>query len=98
MQTVSSVEALRSQVRQWRQAGLSIAFVPTMGNLHDGHIQLVTQAKQQADKVVVSIFVNPTQFGPNEDFASYPRTEQQDQQRLVACDTDLLFLPGVETV
>ncbi len=98
MQTVSSVEALRSQVRQWRQAGLSIAFVPTMGNLHDGHIQLVTQAKQQADKVVVSIFVNPTQFGPNEDFASYPRTEQQDQQRLVACDTDLLFLPGVETL
>lgn len=98
MQTVSSVEALRSQVRQWRQAGLSIAFVPTMGNLHDGHIQLVTQAKQQADKVVVSIFVNPTQFGPNEDFASYPRTEQQDQQRLVACDTDLLFLPSVETL
>lgn len=98
MQTVSSVEALRSQVRQWRQAGLSVAFVPTMGNLHDGHIQLVTQAKQQADKVVVSIFVNPTQFGPNEDFASYPRTEQQDQQRLVACDTDLLFLPSVETL
>lgn len=98
MQTVSSVEALRSQVRQWRQAGFSIAFVPTMGNLHDGHIQLVTQAKQQADKVVVSIFVNPTQFGPNEDFASYPRTEQQDQQRLVACDTDLLFLPSVETL
>ena len=98
MQTVSSVEALRSQVRQWRQAGLSVAFVPTMGNLHDGHIQLVTQAKQQADKVVVSIFVNPTQFGPNEDFASYPRTEQQDQLRLVACDTDLLFLPSVETL
>ncbi len=98
MQTVSSVEALRSQVRQWRQAGLSIAFVPTMGNLHDGHIQLVTQAKQQADKVVVSIFVNPTQFGPNEDFANYPRTEHQDQQRLVACDTDLLFLPSVETL
>lgn len=98
MQTVSSVEALRSQVRQWRQAGLSIAFVPTMGNLHDGHIQLVAQAKQQADKVVVSIFVNPTQFGPNEDFASYPRTEHQDQQRLVACDTDLLFLPSVETL
>lgn len=98
MQTICSVEALRSQVRQWRQAGLSVAFVPTMGNLHDGHIQLVTQAKQQADKVVVSIFVNPTQFGPNEDFASYPRTEQQDQQRLVACDTDLLFLPSVETL
>jgi pantoate--beta-alanine ligase len=98
MQTVSSVEALRSQVRQWRQNGLSVAFVPTMGNLHDGHIQLVNQAKQQADKVVVSIFVNPTQFGPNEDFASYPRTESQDQQRLVACDTDLLFLPSVETL
>ncbi|MFM8341703.1 MAG: pantoate--beta-alanine ligase [Methylomonas sp.] len=98
MQTVSSVEALRSQVRQWRQAGLSVAFVPTMGNLHDGHLQLVNHAKQQADKVVVSIFVNPTQFGPNEDFASYPRTEQQDQQHLVACETDLLFLPSVETL
>ena len=98
MQTVSSVEALRSQIRQWRQAGLSVAFVPTMGNLHDGHLQLVNHAKQQADKVVVSIFVNPTQFGPNEDFASYPRTEHQDQQHLVACETDLLFLPSVETL
>lgn len=95
MQTVTSITALREVVRQWRQAGLSVGFVPTMGNLHAGHIKLVNTAKQQADKVVVSIFVNPTQFGPNEDFASYPRTEQQDKEKLIASGTDLLFLPSV---
>lgn len=96
MQTVKTIKALRANIRQWRQAGQSIAFVPTMGNLHDGHIKLVESARHQADKVVVSIFVNPTQFGPNEDFASYPRTEQQDQDKLIACGADLLFLPPVE--
>ncbi|MGZ5000714.1 MAG: pantoate--beta-alanine ligase, partial [Methylomonas sp.] len=96
MQTVTSIEALRANIRQWRQAGFSVAFVPTMGNLHAGHIKLAATAKQQADKVVVSIFVNPTQFGPNEDFASYPRTEQQDQAKLIECETDLLFLPSAE--
>ncbi|MCQ8117473.1 pantoate--beta-alanine ligase [Methylomonas rosea] len=98
MQTVSSVVALREMVRQWRQAGLSVGFVPTMGNLHAGHIKLVSTARQQADKVVVSIFVNPTQFGPNEDFASYPRTEQQDQEKLLASGADLLFLPSVTEI
>lgn len=96
MQTVTSIEALRANIRQWREAGHSVAFVPTMGNLHAGHIKLATNAKQQADKVVVSIFVNPTQFGPNEDFASYPRTEQQDQAKLIESDTDLLFLPSAD--
>ncbi|MDD1622570.1 MAG: pantoate--beta-alanine ligase [Methylococcaceae bacterium] len=96
MQTVTNIEALRANIRQWRQERQSVAFVPTMGNLHAGHIKLVTTAKQQADKVVVSIFVNPTQFGPNEDFASYPRTEQQDQAKLIECDTDLLFLPSAK--
>ncbi|MEI8572516.1 pantoate--beta-alanine ligase [Methylomonas sp. LW13] len=95
MQIVTSVAALREVIRQWRQAGHSVGFVPTMGNLHAGHIKLVSTAKQQTDKVVVSIFVNPTQFGPNEDFASYPRTEQQDQEKLIASDADLLFLPAV---
>jgi pantoate--beta-alanine ligase len=95
MQIVTSVAALREAIRQWRQAGQSIGFVPTMGNLHAGHIKLVSTAKQQADKVVASIFVNPTQFGPNEDFASYPRTEQQDQEKLMASGADLLFLPAV---
>lgn len=96
MQTVTSIEALRANIRQWRQERQTVAFVPTMGNLHAGHIKLVTTAKQQADKVVVSIFVNPTQFGPNEDFDSYPRTEQQDQAKLIECDTDVLFLPAVK--
>ncbi len=96
MQTVRTVNALRAAVRQWRSDKQSIAFVPTMGNLHDGHIKLVETACQQADKVVVSIFVNPMQFGANEDFASYPRTERQDQDKLIAADADLLFLPAVE--
>ncbi|QPK62205.1 pantoate--beta-alanine ligase [Methylomonas sp. LL1] len=95
MHTVTTIDALRHSIQQWRQAGHSIAFVPTMGNLHAGHFKLIETARQQADKVVVSIFVNPTQFGPNEDFASYPRTERQDSQNLTARGTDLLFLPSV---
>ena len=96
MQTIKTIRALRASIKQWRHDGQSIAFVPTMGNLHAGHIKLVEIACQQADKVVVSIFVNPIQFGPNEDLASYPRTEQQDQDKLIASDADLLFLPPVE--
>jgi len=95
MQTISTVVALRAQIRQWRQAGQRIAFVPTMGNLHAGHLQLVKTARQNADRVVVSIFVNPAQFGPNEDFNNYPRTERLDQALLVECGADLLFLPAV---
>lgn len=96
MQTVTTIEALRRCIRTWRQNAQTIAFVPTMGNLHAGHLSLVQAARQQADRVVVSIFVNPTQFGPNEDFASYPRTEQQDQAQLTASGTDLLFLPSAD--
>lgn len=96
MQTVFSIATLRQTLGQWRQAGLKIAFVPTMGNLHAGHLHLIKTAQSQADKVVVSIFVNPTQFGPNEDFASYPRTEQNDAEQLSTINTDLLFLPSVE--
>ncbi|WP_347988103.1 pantoate--beta-alanine ligase [Methylomonas sp. AM2-LC] len=95
MQTITTIKALRGCIRQWRQAGYSVAFVPTMGNLHAGHIQLVETAKQKADKVVVSIFVNPTQFGVNEDFNSYPRTEQQDQTALQEHSADVLFLPSI---
>jgi pantoate--beta-alanine ligase len=94
MQTITTIKALRGCIRQWRQAGQSVAFVPTMGNLHAGHIQLVETAKQKADKVVVSIFVNPAQFGVNEDFNSYPRTEQQDQTALQEHGADVLFLPS----
>lgn len=98
MLTLTSIEPLRTQILTWRSNGQRIAFVPTMGNLHEGHLSLVKMAKQNADKVVVSIFVNPTQFGPNEDFARYPRTETEDSLRLSDCATDLLFLPTVETL
>ncbi len=95
MLTITTIAKLQHSVKSWRNQGLSIAFVPTMGNLHDGHIELVRQAVERADKVVVSIFVNPTQFGVGEDFSSYPRTEQEDAAKLLAAKADLLFLPAV---
>jgi len=98
MLTISSVEALREQIAQWKQQGHRIGFVPTMGNLHAGHLGLVDQAKQLTDRVVASIFVNPTQFGPNEDFDSYPRTLEADSKPLEQHDTDLLFTPSVQTM
>ncbi len=96
MQTITDIIQLRSLIAGWRAADHPIAFVPTMGNLHDGHMKLVRTAKHRALKVVVSIFVNPTQFGPHEDFDNYPRTEQQDAQKLVTADVDVLFLPSID--
>ena len=98
MQTVSNISALREQINQWRQSGLKIGFVPTMGNLHAGHISLVTEAKKHADKIVVSIFVNPMQFGANEDIDAYPRTLADDQAKLIAEGADLLFTPTPEMI
>ena len=95
MQIVENLEALRAALHAWRLRDERIAFVPTMGNLHDGHYSLVTLARQHADRVVVSSFVNPTQFGPNEDYARYPRTPEEDRAGLVAVGCDLLFLPQV---
>lgn len=95
MKTVHTVQNLRDQVRQWRQAGLTVGLVPTMGNLHAGHMSLVKTAKQHSDKVIVSVFVNPTQFGPNEDFDTYPRTLEQDAYLLTEHGADLLFAPSV---
>jgi len=96
MRSVQSVADLREAMRPWRLAGERIAFVPTMGNLHDGHYSLVTLARRHAQRVVVSSFVNPTQFGPNEDFARYPRTPEADQAGLVKAGCDLLFFPQVD--
>jgi pantoate--beta-alanine ligase len=98
MQIINNVNELREFIKAWRVSGETIAFVPTMGNLHAGHLQLVTQAKAVADRVVVSIFVNPTQFGVGEDFESYPRTEKEDQEKLVSADVDVLFLPSVDDI
>lgn len=93
MKTETTITGLRGALRAARKAGKSIAFVPTMGNLHDGHITLVKTAKRSADIVVASIFVNPTQFGVNEDFDKYPRTLVADSALLANADCDLLFAP-----
>lgn len=98
MQTFFTVADLRAQIQAWRAAGLKIALVPTMGNLHLGHLSLLEIAKQKADKVVASIFVNPLQFGVGEDFDSYPRTLEQDQQKLAEIGCDALFAPNAQEV
>lgn len=90
-----SVADLRGHVRRFRAAGERVALVPTMGALHEGHLELVRQGRARAERVVVSIFVNPTQFGPNEDVDRYPRREAEDLARLAAIGADLAFLPGV---
>jgi pantoate--beta-alanine ligase len=95
MQTVTTIEAVRARVRAWRAEGLNVALVPTMGNLHAGHMSLLDTAHERAARVVASIFVNPLQFGPAEDFAGYPRTLAEDQALLAAAHCDLLFAPSV---
>jgi pantoate--beta-alanine ligase len=89
----STADEIRKQVREWRVSGLTVALVPTMGALHEGHLSLVRTASKVADKVVVSIFVNPTQFGPNEDFDRYPRTFDADLQQLSNLQCDAIYAP-----
>ncbi|MFJ4155159.1 pantoate--beta-alanine ligase [Pseudomonas sp. NPDC089752] len=96
MNTVKTVRELRAAVARARSEGKRIGFVPTMGNLHSGHAALVTKAAQRADFVVASIFVNPLQFGANEDLDKYPRTLAADQERLLEAGCNLLFAPTVE--
>lgn len=91
-----TVEALRRQVAAWRAAGDRVALVPTMGALHDGHLSLVNLARTKADRVVASVFVNPTQFAPHEDFDAYPRDEARDAALLAEVGCDLLYAPTVE--
>jgi pantoate--beta-alanine ligase len=92
--TVRTVSALRLRIADWRARRESVALVPTMGALHEGHGSLIDAAKRIADRVVVSVFVNPTQFGPNEDFAAYPRDEGRDMSFIAARGADLMFAPG----
>lgn len=96
--TLTEADALRAQVSDWRSAGARVAFVPTMGALHAGHAALVTQACKNADRVVVSIFVNPKQFAPHEDFSRYPRQLAQDEALLRDVGCNALFAPTVETI
>lgn len=95
MQTLNTVDELRALVRAWKRDGLRVGFVPTMGNLHAGHFSLIDLAKRHADRIVASVFVNPTQFGPDEDFARYPRTLDADAEGLAAHGCDALFAPTV---
>ncbi|AOA59170.1 pantoate--beta-alanine ligase [Acinetobacter larvae] len=96
MKTETSIQGLSASLAPARSARKTIGFVPTMGNLHEGHMQLVREARRICDVVVVSVFVNPIQFGPNEDFASYPRTLEQDSHLLAENGCDILFSPSVE--
>lgn len=98
MHIVTTGSALRQTIKPWQRADKTVALVPTMGNLHDGHLHLVETAKTRADHVVVSIFVNPTQFGENEDFSSYPRTEAEDLTKLRAAQADAVFMPSVAEI
>ena len=93
LHTFAEIAALREQIKQFKRDGRTVAFVPTMGNLHEGHLTLVKKARELADIVVVSIFVNPMQFGANEDIDNYPRTMAADQEKLSAAGCELLFTP-----
>ena len=98
MHEIESKDALREQLSEWRRAGDHIALVPTMGNLHAGHLHLVNVAREHAERVVVSIFVNPTQFGDGEDYENYPRTIEKDKRQLKRVRADILFTPDVDTI
>lgn len=98
METFRRGVALRRQVEDWRRDGLRVALVPTMGALHEGHLQLVRHAAEEADRVVASVFVNPTQFGPGEDFDRYPRSPEKDADLLASAGCHALFLPEVEEI
>jgi pantoate--beta-alanine ligase len=95
---VTTIAAVRERVRGWRREGLRVAFVPTMGNLHAGHMSLIEAARRHGERFIASIFVNPMQFGPNEDFAHYPRTPVEDGRMLAAAGCSLMFMPDASEI
>jgi pantoate--beta-alanine ligase len=98
LDTVTTIAAVREHVQRWRREGLRIAFVPTMGNLHPGHVSLIEAARRHGERFIASIFVNPMQFGPNEDFAHYPRTPRDDERMLAGAGCSLMFMPDVAEI
>jgi len=95
---VTTIAAVRERIHGWRHEGLRIAFVPTMGNLHAGHVSLIESARRHGQRFIASIFVNPMQFGPNEDFAHYPRTPREDARMLADAGCSLMFMPDVAEI
>lgn len=98
LEIISEASALREIVRDWRRRSHRVGLVPTMGNLHDGHMSLVANARSRSSKVIASVFINPLQFGRGEDYGQYPRTLEADQQKLAALGVDLLFHPSPESM
>jgi len=98
MHTINHLTELREQVREWHHQGLEVGLVPTMGSLHDGHLALVREARARSDRVVVSVFVNPLQFGEGEDYDGYPRTLDEDCRKLLPLSVDAVFAPSVNEV
>jgi pantoate--beta-alanine ligase len=95
---IARIAEVRAEVAAWRRRGERIVFVPTMGNLHAGHVSLLEVARRHGERFIASIFVNPMQFGPNEDFAHYPRTPTEDERMLAAAGCDLMFMPEVNEI
>jgi pantoate--beta-alanine ligase len=98
LDTVTTIAAVREHVHGWRRAGLRVAFVPTMGNLHAGHVSLIEAARRHGERFIASIFVNPMQFGPNEDWAQYPRTPREDERMLAGAGCSLMFMPDANEI
>jgi len=98
VETVRTIKELRAHVHGWRRAGKSVGLVPTMGGLHDGHLSLVKESASRVDRTIASLFVNPSQFAPHEDFATYPRAEAEDLVKFERSGVDLMFAPNVAEI
>ena len=93
---LNTIKEVREEVKKWKKEGLKVGLVPTMGALHEGHLSLIKKAKAECDKVVVSVFVNPIQFGPSEDFDKYPRTLDEDMKLCEGKSVDIVFAPSAK--